>query len=96
MRTIEGTSRLLACIATMVAMVLLTPPASHAQCANARDFGGFPGGKQGSQVLVDASAFQNDGNEIAQFWQTGIPSNGTGVGAAGSCDSQGGVAIVHG
>lgn len=81
-------SILLGGIASVAAIVAVSVPASHAQCANAREFGGFPGGKGGSQVIIDATAFQNNGNEIAQFWETGNPSNGTGVGPAGSCDSQ--------
>ena len=82
-------SRLLGCIATVAAVVALLAPASRAQCDQARPFGGFPGGKTGSQVLIDASAFENAGNEMAQFWETGNPGNGTGVGPAGTCDSQG-------
>ena len=84
-----GASRLFGVIATVVAIVALLAPTSRAQCAQARSFGGFPGGKTGSQILIDATAFENAGNEMAQFWITGTPANGSGVGAAGSCDSQG-------
>ena len=83
------TSRLLGCIAMAVAILALTAPAIQAQCAQARSFGGFPGGKTGAQVIIDASGFDNAGNEFAQFWETGNPGNGTGMGSAGSCDSQG-------
>ena len=79
----------LSALAGLLMIAALLGPAIHAQCANARRFGGFPGGKNGSQVIIDASAYQNNGNELAQFWETGNPSNGTGIGAAGSCDSQG-------
>jgi hypothetical protein len=81
--------KILGGIATAVAIVALVAPASHAQCPQARSFGGFPGGKTGSQVIVDASAFENAGNEFGQFWETGNAANGTGIGAAGTCDSQG-------
>ena len=81
--------RLLSGIVTVAAIAALLAPSIHAQCQQARSFGGFPGGKTGSQVIIDATAFEDAGNELAQFWQTGNPSNGTGVGAAGSCDSQG-------
>ena len=85
----KGTLRAIGSIATVLAIVALVTPA-HAQCPQARSFGGFPGGKSGGQVVIDASAFENLGNEFGQFWETGLgPVNGTGVGAAGSCDSQG-------
>ncbi len=84
----RSVERLFTGIATALAIVALVGPTTRAQCPQARSFGGFPGGKTGSQVIVDASAFENLGNEFAQFWETGIVANGTGVGAAGSCDSQ--------
>ena len=85
----KRTLKLLGGIAAVVAIVALAAPASHAQCPAARSFGGFPGGKLGAQVVIDASAFQDNNNELGQFWETGNPGNGSGVGAAGSCDSQG-------
>ena len=84
----KRTLKILGGIATVVAIAALVTPV-YAQCANARSFGGFPGGKTGSQVLVDATAFENIGKEFAQFWVSGTPANGTGVGFAGTCPSQG-------
>ena len=84
----NSTSRLLGCIVTVASIAALIASDSHAQCPAARSFGTFPGGKVGSQILIDASAFQNNSNELAQFWETGNPAAGTGVGAAGTCPSQ--------
>ena len=80
-------------VALTVAIAALLVPDSFAQCANARQFGGLAGGKTASNVQVDTSGFQDNGNELAQFWLTGDPANGTGVGAAGTCDSQGPVPV---
>jgi hypothetical protein len=71
----------------MVAIVALAAPVSHAQCPSVRSFGAS-GGKVGSTVVVDATTFQNNGNELAQFWETGNPANTTGAGAGSTCPSQ--------
>lgn len=73
----------------VLAIALLAQPDSLAQCPNAREFGGIGGGMNSSKVFIDVSGFQNNGSELAQFWTTGNSANGTGIGAAGTCDSQG-------
>ena len=91
MWTRKGTSRLPGCIAAMVAIVALAAPVSHAQCVAVRTFGAA-GGKVGSTVVIDQTAFQNVfGLELAQFWRSGDPTNRTmpGQGALSTCPSQG-------
>ncbi len=85
----KRTLNILAGLAAAVAIVALLAPASFAQCPQAREFGALAGGKTSSKINIDVSGFTNTNNESAQFWQTGVPANGTGVGAAGSCHSQG-------
>ena len=74
------TLKLLPRIGATVAIVALVAPASYAQCLSARNFDSFFGGKNVARVFIDASGFQDNNNELAQFWQTGTPSNGTGPG----------------
>jgi hypothetical protein len=85
----KSTFKLLGGIAAVVAIMALMAPAVQAQCPAARQFAGITGGKTSAVVNVDVSGFADTGNEFAQFWQAGNPSNGTGVGDQGSCPSQG-------
>jgi hypothetical protein len=91
----KRTFKILGVIATVLAVVALAAPASYAQCQQTRNFGGF-GGKTGATVVIDASGFQNTGGELAQFWQTGTPANGTGTGQVTStCPSQGVAGVAN-
>ena len=74
-----------ACLA--VGILALIAPASWAQCAAARSFGG---GGMAPRILIDTTPFQDvSGAELAQIWESGNPANSTGVGTAGSCPSDG-------
>ena len=77
--------------------MLITVPASHAQCPTSREFGGQGNGMLTGRIIIDTTSegFPNDGNEFTSVWdvENGSASFGSGDHVPtnpGACPNMGG------